>query len=87
MLQDQGESREVDRSLVGWGQENLGFIVVLQSETFPPGITGRREDGGGSGGKDHFQEGFDILNSNSIGHTLFGASPAGGGSSQLLRHP
>ena len=45
--QDRGASREVDRSLVGWGQDDLGFIAVLPTGTFPPGIMRRKEKRGG----------------------------------------
>ena len=52
--QDRGVSRDVDQSLVGWGQGDLGFIAVLPSGTFPPGITRRR----GKGGKGPFPSGI-----------------------------
>ena len=74
--QDRGASREVDRSLVGWGQDDLGFIAVLPTGTFPPGIMRRKEK---RGGKDHFQVGFDIIKTNSLWSILY--------KSQLERDP
>lgn len=51
--QDQGVSRDEGRSLVGWGQDDLGFITVLPPGMFPPGITRRR----GKAGKGPFPSG------------------------------
>ena len=62
-------SGEVDRSLVGWGQKNSGFIAVLLSGTFPPGITRREE----RGGKGPFPSGI----SHKKNQILFGASSPG----------